>query len=613
MPFVRNLPWLVIALLAGCSCAVDHLRSGDHPDAAVVSDAGPLARDAAVDERTDAAVEPWVPCPSGAWCWVRGRPYRLGADRVGEQVFAFGAEGALVRYAGGSWIAMPVPTRSVIVDAWLRGDDRAYALDEDRTLWRRDGTTFVSMATSVSFSGFIDSFAPSPWALVGNVFSTLDGDVLREIAPPSADIRWISYEIDVDGVLWATGYESGNVRSFYRFDGATWQRIAVPFEGSTSVTDDRGAMRLSVVDSVGRERVYRLDGDTWVEVTLATPTVVPPPCSSYAPYAFSDGRAFTQCLPNRYMMDPSTMRSPIVAYDGTTWSEIPVEADPYGATLPAALWGTVPPALWAGDRTLEAYGSGPTDVFRLRAGPLDSGSTRMGALGDVEHYDGASWTPFLSNVRDFEARSMTDIWFAAEALQHFDGATLTTVMPPEDLLAPRTFYDDAPSTPMRVHALSTTELLVVYHQALLLFDESNGAWRRLFTPLGTGETSAVEYGYIADAHGLSANDLWVYEQAMGSRNGLSIVHHFDGTSWENVREYTLDERYRQDALLTNVHLERLGGELFAQMAGRVERVRLEENDAFPNAAGMSELDVLSQLGDELWITGPGRAARHPAH
>jgi hypothetical protein len=129
---------LVGMTAAGVGCGrmvIGHLPAGGRPDGSsdLPTDAGgDTAGDTAVDSTGDATVGvPNLPqvCTSDGWCWTHPLPSSdrfVAAYQVApDDLWFIGANGTIVRYAGGNWSALPSPTNRLSA-IWASGSDNVW-------------------------------------------------------------------------------------------------------------------------------------------------------------------------------------------------------------------------------------------------------------------------------------------------------------------------------------------------------------------------------------------------------------------------------------------------------------------------------------------------------
>jgi hypothetical protein len=257
--------------------------------------------------------------------------------------------------------------------------------------------------------------------------------------------------------------------------------------------------------------------------------------------------------------------------DGRSWS--PTLDDPFAQTAPASTWGTIPPALWAGSDTSLAWGSGPTDVFRVRR---STGSM-------LEHFDGTSWSIVVSDrVFALDGSGPDDAWFATEGgLLHYDGRDFVPLAVPEALVV------GGLSLVERVRSLGPGVVLVGTGQQLFVYD---GAW--------TVRYEAPPSWWIGSIAGNGRDDLYLTQTLITRGPSASAVLHFDGEGWS--------EQSRLGGVVTSS-----SGETWLAAGTLTQRLDASE-PALPSAFA---LDTFSETTlwvgpDALWLSAPGVAQRY---
>lgn len=464
--------------------------------------------------------------PTGRWCWARGAPLAVSGDRDLGTVFAIGAEGAFFRWEAGAWVPAPVPTSRTLVSGWVGSASNAWVSDEQGSAWHFDGATWSEAPAGVPIARVLGSPDGAVWAVTeggavahgvasGAELWRRDGSTWVRAMEPSAYCLGGDYLLGSDGSPWSAGLtcDADGVVSAVevrRWNGSAWQPVGAPIPQQGWFPT---LTRLDQTISVRATGHFTWDGTAWLASSPAGggyPQGLPLDVTgledgvgwSVVPRALGCEGAFRLDATQAWCFGNGR----IFASRGAGWaSTLP---DAFAQTLGADRWDTLPPALWAGGDVRRAWGSGPTDVYRIPA-------IGLAAASIPEHYDGTRWTPAL-DVRavDVHGTGPNDVWFATEAgLVHFDGRSFVTRPVPAELA-------DGPLT--AVYAPGGGVVLGLTDAALLAYD---GSWR-------VSHRAPRGWRILAVA-GSGPTDLWLVQHLWGRNDTTELLHH-DGTAWTRV-------------------------------------------------------------------------------
>jgi len=266
------------------------------------------------------------------------------------EAFAVGDDGAILHYAGGSWLAMTTPLSAspTLNGAWGFSPSDVFAVGEGAIL-HYDG---------ISWTG-----APGALPGLGRVWGTSASDVF------------------------AVGDASGGGPAILHYDGATWSSMTV--HGNDGLADVWGSSASDVYAvggdwNSGNAEIQHYDGALW---SLATAC----PTSQYYFAIWGLSASDVYVTANNNENDGIICR-----YDGTAWSVFWTYTDPWISRI----WGTSNSDIYvtSGSGVLHydganwavslpdvndggfgsVRGSGPDDVYAV------------GANGAILHYAGSS-------------------------------------------------------------------------------------------------------------------------------------------------------------------------------------------------------------------------------
>jgi hypothetical protein len=222
----------------------------------------------------------------------------------------------------------------------------------------------------------------------------------------------------------------------------------------------------------------------------------------------------------------------IERWDGTAWSLYPGPV--FGAGRQPSIYGMA--------------GASATNIWAVGALLVDN--EYLEAL--YEHWDGAAWTaqtgPLYGFIRGISAGADNDIWVVgysgnATFSEHYDGATWKPVRTPN--------VGTGPNSLGAVVALAPNDVWAVgYSTASLkpppgkydvptktLIEHYDGtSWSVMPSP-NVGPDSQYQSNRLLGVTAVSPNDIWAfgsYFAASGSEYQMTLVLHWDGTSWSVV-------------------------------------------------------------------------------
>lgn len=465
------------------------------------------------------------------------------------------------------------------MSAWVASATDAWVSDDAGSAWHFDGTSWTESPAST----FIDRVMGSPegtvWAVArGPSAPSLlrrDGDDWVVPMPVHAYCIGGDFIVLEDDEVWSTGLvcdDTGAVVGIevHRFDGADWMRVGERLDDSLfpRITRIDGRVR------VGSAQPLEWDGTSWRPVAMP----LPPPVVPDGQTVRFDGLGYTT-LPASipcsvgYRLDATQVwcfgDGQIFFANGEAWSSTLV--DEHEDTSDAAAWGTIPTTLWTGGDSFRAWGSGPTDVYRVRR------NTGF----HLEHFDGESWTIVLESiVHDLDGTAPDDVWLATEdGVVHYDGSAFVDAAIPTEL---------AEAVVDEIHMIGRGAPLASADGRLFVY--RGGAWISSFTARDTWTIGSIG--------GTSANDVWLV-QARGGRTDEMELMHFDGASWSAA----------EPGHSWSTELVTAGEDTWLSTDGSI--TRLGSTDAPITSESGASGASLWVGSDALWLTTMTRARRFP--
>ncbi|HUE20333.1 MAG TPA: hypothetical protein VMQ86_01540 [Bryobacteraceae bacterium] len=310
----------------------------------------------------------------------------------------------------------------------------------------------------------------------------------------------------------------------------------------------------------------------------STFTVVPTPNGHHGPYNNA-----LQAVAASSPSDIWAVGQTTIHYDGTSWTAFPapringdntsyldgvVDVSPtdawaagivgIGTASPGQLiehwdgteWREFPgPAFSSGEQP-EIYGMSavfPKDVWAVGSELVDN--ENLAAL--FEHWDGTAWTAhtgqFYGFFRGVSADAADDIWAVGYSglnfvtfSEHYDGTSWTLVRTPDVGSGPNVLngvvalapddvwavgYSTASQTPPQGQYEVPSETLTEHYDGT--------SWSVVPSP-NVGPNSQYQSNKLYGVTAVSPNDIWAfgsYFAASGSGNQMTLLLHWDGTSW----------------------------------------------------------------------------------
>ena len=271
-----------------------------------------------------------------------------------------------------------------------------------------------------------------------------------------------------------------------------------------------------------------------------------------------------------------------IHYDGTSWTGFPV---PGVGNTGDKLWGvaTISPTNawavgsfrtsstttgnlqhWDGTKWSIAQGS-PDDVGEILGSiaAISADDIWVGSCipSDFEHFDGTQWTFFYAGgtgspvgescIQSISAISTNDVWAAgwinysgntsSTQVQHWDGTQWTSMTTPNVGTGSNQLFGIVALADNNVWAVGDSvapDTGIEYPNRTLIEHWDGTSWTVVPSPnfdYGDVPRDNVLQGIVA----VAANNLWAFgyieaNPSAGSWNELSLVQHWDGTSWSHV-------------------------------------------------------------------------------
>ena len=246
--------------------------------------------DTSTDSSSEGDTTDTGPDPDPAWVVLRQLDANDGAMMSvwgpdPEQVFVVGGQiqpssGRVFRFDGLDWIAETLPPATPMLD-WVYGvDDRVWAVGRGGAILVRDdqGWSAEVSPTNKTLWGLWGASADELWAVGGD--GTSDAPLL--LRRDGASETWSTVELPDLGVIshglfkvWGTSstdvWAIGDRGATLHWDGASW--TAHPSEAGIDLISLWGSPSEGLIAAGGRAsgHLARLEGETWIGMTLVTP------------------------------------------------------------------------------------------------------------------------------------------------------------------------------------------------------------------------------------------------------------------------------------------------------------------------------------------------------
>jgi hypothetical protein len=466
-----------------------------------------------------------VPVCADGWCWStplpQGNHLNGVSARSPSDVFAVGDQGTILHWTGDRLEAMASPTRRSLKAVWAApGVQDAWAVGDASVILHFDGNAWtkeygpVEQQFSTTLNAVFGTSLTDVWAVgdQGRILHRGASGIWTSATSPAADTAglravWASGPNDV--LVVSEDYSYGT-HAAYRWNGATWSRISLPYAGAA--VWGSGPSDVWIVGSgwVFGGLTYHWDGTKWASATST-----------------GTGQALAGTgAADVWSADSYTIRH----FDGTRWSEVKL---PTGVPSIHAVASAGPGAAWVvGENGAILHSTGGTfvPVSQGTVAPSSWGrftelSGAGGAIWAVGHatigrFDGTSWTIDVTRgADDVWAVAADDVWFAGtdatySTVQHWNGTSYETSLDARaDATAPNAGELSA------IWAAPGGEVWAFAADGHAALHRKDGVWSLvdLETPLPA---------------------LWDVEDAFGTASDLyligNMVAHWDGASWSRL-------------------------------------------------------------------------------
>ncbi len=214
---------------------------------------------------------------------LASRSLLLDVARAGPQLVAVGDRGHILLSSneGGTWRQVIVPTRAMLtgvafgdnLHGWAVGHDGAILATTDggQSWYKQEaGTDLETVFLDVQFLDSISGFAVGAY---GKCLFTADGGKNWKPASPSAnEVHFNQMAAGPDGTLYLTG-ENGMLLASGD-QGATWRKLAVPYDGSLFGLLPLDARTLLVYGLRGHVFISDDAGATWSPREIPVPVLI---------------------------------------------------------------------------------------------------------------------------------------------------------------------------------------------------------------------------------------------------------------------------------------------------------------------------------------------------
>ena len=422
-------------------------------------------------------------------------------------VYAVTEEGSIWRFNGTTWKDLPSGGFNGLLGIWGTDTTNIYAVGGNGDILHYDGRSWVKQTsnTSNSLAGIWGSSANNVYA-VGDAGTILHNNGTGWSPIVSTDTQNLA---TVWGASDTAVFATGSAGEFWKFDGATWSKIGSD-SGHVNCFSAWGSSNTDVYFACADGDLFHYNGTTVARRTTGQTTPLNGIWGSSASniYAVGDGGTILRATDN-----------------GVTW--VPVANSFVGNLL--SIWGLNSTTIYTGGKqgTIQKYNGTTlsistqehTDALNSVWGTGAGNAYAVGGNGVVIHYNGSSWT----TTATLDASALNSVWGSAANDIYAAGAggldtavlyhsTNGTVWTRDSVVVTGDGNVNA------VWGASNTSVYAVGDGGVILHGHTGGPW----TQQASGTTED-----LLGVWGTSDNDVW----SVGT-NG--IILHYDGTSWSST-------------------------------------------------------------------------------
>lgn len=491
---------IALAVVAGCAAP----RPATTSTASAEAGASKQGTGTASDSGGDGAPR----CAADQWCWVHGIPVSALVTGDSGELFAIGEHGWVLQWKRERWRQVSAPTSDALVAGWVGPSSELWVLTEEGQNWVLSSDGWRQHPLSDPLFAFVGTDAEAPLAVSRRGKGTALWRWEGERWQPATEVEdpycyGGSYLVE-RGEIVAAGLvcEDGRIvgARVHRYDDGQWRPLGGLIEADVPVelSSARGKLRVDAAS------LLAWDGGRWTPVKLGEF----PQRNAPGMTTVSDGDAFdevpasTGCVAIERGAGARWCRG-----NGQIWRErspgtwAPTIASEFDAPSSADMWGTIPPALWAGKGTLAAWGGSPSEVYRIYDG----------ASPVLQRWSGTRW----STIDDAQALGLDgsgeEVWaLTKNGILHGDGDALERLSFPAGVGA---------SDVRHVRAAGKGTGWIDTANALWRFD---GGWTSMF---------AAESGWEVHDFAVLGAEVWVSVTERDKKVPLNRLVHFDGTQW----------------------------------------------------------------------------------
>ena len=431
----------------------------------------------------------WEAIPSNTASELRG------VHGAGSTLVAVGDDGTVARWNGSTWTPSTVLGGIRLTDVWLASASEGWAVGEQGTILRFDGQTWspVQTPTNQRLNGIFGTSASDVWA-VGE-----RGTVIRYDGTTWA-VQGFGLVDDLNGV-WGSGpsqvFFVGDFDGIYGWNGT--ESLTYPANSNQSLRGVFGTGPSEAYAFGDSGRVRRWDGSRWRTErsrTVARLNAMAPFLDTFLAVG-EDGVFATR--ENEQWVLPANRR--LRSLQGI-WGDAPDSAWAVGDN------GNI--LRWTGQAWDDAESPVRTNLIAVTGTAADD-VWAVGDFGTILHYDGAAWSQEISPTPEpllaVWPLSATDVWAVGNAgtIIRYDGDRWRAV------------ESGVEGNLYGVYGASSDQVWAVGDDGAIL-EWSGDAWRVVESP-----TEA----FILGVRGSARDHVW----AWGS-GGVTLL--YDGVSWTEV-------------------------------------------------------------------------------
>ena len=400
----------------------------------------------------------------------------------GNNIFAVGGGGTLLKYNGSNWSPIETSTSEIFFNVWSPSPDVVYLLSSDQYIRKYSNGSFSTVYTDPDPT---QKFNPIAGFSADDIFVGGIGTICHYNGT-----SWSTMEIDSEAYIWGLwGIDGNHVYAvdmdggIHFYDGSSWTK-QVTYSGVWfSSIYGTAADDIYATASSGTNRLYHYDGTTWEVVSNIS---LPSGAGLYAVWGSASNDIYVV-----------GSKGTIFHYDGSSWEQtFDIPAVEYHG-----IWGT-----------------------------SSSNVLIAGEKGILLRKNGSSWTEELGEYRGF----FMGVYGTSATNMYFGGRKLT------NSLSTNVFsYNGTTLTP--VETGSTHNIMGMWGEGsdhfFAVTEKDDNSQMLQFD----GSSWSIDYEAdmtLFDIWGSSSSDVYAVGYCLGVWPNISgQIMHYDGSVWSTLKVF----------------------------------------------------------------------------